>query len=109
MGCGKRVTTASAHGQKIATHLDSLATQGGPAVIHILSRPLSTPGVDKRRRGTLPPLGGYSLVTAPYAVDGRVLGVLGVIGPTRMAYERVIPVVQATARVLSSVMSDRGA
>jgi heat-inducible transcriptional repressor len=55
------------------------------------------------------PLGGYSLVTAPYAVDGRVLGVLGVIGPTRMAYERVIPVVQATARVLSSVMSDRGA
>ena len=55
------------------------------------------------------PLGGYSLVTAPYAVDGRVLGVLGVIGPTRMAYERVIPVVQATARVLSSVMSERGA
>ncbi len=54
------------------------------------------------------PLGGYSLVTAPYTVDGRVLGVLGVIGPTRMAYQQVIPVVQATARVLSSVMSERG-
>jgi len=55
------------------------------------------------------PLGSYSLVTAPYAVDGRVLGVLGVIGPTRMAYQQVIPVVQATARVLSSVMSERSA
>jgi heat-inducible transcriptional repressor len=55
------------------------------------------------------PLGSYSLVTAPYAVGGRVLGVLGVIGPTRMAYEHVIPVVQATAKVLSSAMSERKA
>jgi heat-inducible transcriptional repressor len=55
------------------------------------------------------PLGGYSLVTAPYAVGGRVLGVLGVIGPTRMAYDHVIPVVQATAKVLSSAMSERKA
>lgn len=49
-------------------------------------------------------LDGYSLVTAPYGVDSRVLGVLGVIGPTRMAYERVIPVVQATAQVISSAL-----
>jgi heat-inducible transcriptional repressor len=53
------------------------------------------------------PLGSYSLVTAPYEVGGRPLGVLGVIGPTRMAYERVIPVVQATARLLSRAMSER--
>ena len=46
----------------------------------------------------------YSLVTAPYGVGGRVLGVLGVIGPTRMAYERVIPVVQATAKIISGVL-----
>jgi heat-inducible transcriptional repressor len=46
----------------------------------------------------------YSLVTAPYGVGGRVLGVLGVIGPTRMAYERVIPVVQATAQIISSAL-----
>jgi len=46
-------------------------------------------------------LDGCSLVTAPYGVEGRVLGVLGVIGPTRMAYQRVIPVVQATAQILS--------
>jgi heat-inducible transcriptional repressor len=46
----------------------------------------------------------YSLVTAPYGVGGRVLGVLGVIGPTRMAYERVIPVVQATASIISGAL-----
>ncbi|MFI4968877.1 MAG: heat-inducible transcriptional repressor HrcA [Lysobacterales bacterium] len=46
----------------------------------------------------------WSLITAPYGVGGRVLGVLGVIGPTRMAYERVIPVVQATAQIISSAL-----
>ena len=46
-------------------------------------------------------LDGCSVVTASYGVQGRVLGVVGVIGPTRMAYERVIPVVQATAELLS--------
>jgi heat-inducible transcriptional repressor len=45
--------------------------------------------------------GDYSLVTAPYQVGGQSLGVLGVIGPTRMAYERVIPIVDLTARMLS--------
>lgn len=49
-------------------------------------------------------LDSYSLVTAPYGVDNRVLGVLGVIGPTRMAYERVIPVVQATAKIISGAL-----
>jgi heat-inducible transcriptional repressor len=48
-----------------------------------------------------------SLVTAPYSVDGQVLGVLGVIGPTRMAYERVIPIVDATARILSAALNSR--
>ena len=50
------------------------------------------------------PLEGFSLISAPYGAGGRVLGALGVIGPTRMAYDRVIPVVQATARMLSSVL-----
>jgi heat-inducible transcriptional repressor len=48
-----------------------------------------------------------SLVTAPYSVDGQVVGVLGVIGPTRMAYERVIPIVDATARILSAALNPR--
>ena len=50
-------------------------------------------------------LDGCSLVTAPYGVEGRVLGVLGVIGPTRMAYQSVIPVVQATAQILSGALN----
>jgi len=54
-------------------------------------------------------LDSCSLITDPYGVEGRVLGVLGVIGPTRMAYQRVIPVVQATAQVLSRTLSERGA
>lgn len=46
-----------------------------------------------------------SLVTAPYSVEGKVVGVLGVIGPTRMAYERVIPIVDATARILRAALN----
>ncbi len=46
-----------------------------------------------------------SVVTAPYSVDGQVVGTVGVIGPTRMAYERVIPIVDITAKLLSSALS----
>jgi heat-inducible transcriptional repressor len=49
--------------------------------------------------------GDYSLVTAPYGDGARTLGVLGVIGPTRMAYDRVIPIVDVTSRMLSSALS----
>ena len=49
--------------------------------------------------------GDYSVVTAPYSDGLRTLGVLGVIGPTRMAYERVIPIVDVTARMLSSALA----
>lgn len=48
-----------------------------------------------------------SVITAPYTVDGQVVGSLGVIGPTRMAYERVIPIVDITARLLSSALSHK--
>ncbi|KOR32231.1 HrcA family transcriptional regulator [Achromatium sp. WMS3] len=50
-------------------------------------------------------LNGVSLVTAPYVLDNRVVGVLGVIGPTRMAYERVIPIVDVTARILGTALN----
>jgi heat-inducible transcriptional repressor len=53
----------------------------------------------------LVPLEQMSVVTAPYEVNGKVVGTLGVIGPTRMAYERVIPIVDITARVLSNALS----
>ena len=51
------------------------------------------------------PLDECSLVTAPYSVDGQVVGTLGVVGPTRMAYERVVPIVDLTAKILSSALS----
>lgn len=53
----------------------------------------------------LVPLDQLSIVVAPYEVDGRIVGTLGVIGPTRMAYERVIPIVDITARLVSSALS----
>ncbi len=48
-----------------------------------------------------------SVVTSTYEADGEVLGVVGVIGPTRMAYERVIPVVDLTAKVLGAALNPR--
>ncbi|WP_341675158.1 heat-inducible transcriptional repressor HrcA [Niveibacterium sp. SC-1] len=46
-----------------------------------------------------------TVITAPYKVNGQVVGSVGVIGPTRMAYERVIPIVDITARLLSSALT----
>ena len=54
---------------------------------------------------TLVPLDECSIVTAPYEVDGQVVGTVGVIGPTRMAYERIIPIVDVTAKLVSSALS----
>ncbi|UGQ45958.1 heat-inducible transcriptional repressor HrcA [Massilia endophytica] len=54
---------------------------------------------------TLVPMDEMSVVTAPYTQNGRIVGTLGVIGPTRMAYERVIPIVDITSRLLSNALS----
>lgn len=48
-----------------------------------------------------------SIITAPYEVDGEHLGVLGVIGPKRMPYETVIPVVDITAKLLGLALRPR--
>ncbi|WP_299454506.1 heat-inducible transcriptional repressor HrcA [uncultured Pigmentiphaga sp.] len=53
----------------------------------------------------LVPMEEVSIITAPYGVDGKVVGTVGVIGPTRMSYERVIPIVDITARLLSNALS----
>jgi heat-inducible transcriptional repressor len=45
-----------------------------------------------------------SVVTAPYHLDDDTVGVLGVIGPTRMAYDRVVPIVDITARLLRAAL-----
>ena len=53
------------------------------------------------------PLDECSVVTAPYEIDGQIVGTVGVIGPTRMAYERVIPIVDVTAKLLSCALSQQ--
>lgn len=75
-------------------------------ILQLLERTAQAPGVRIfiGEETGLAPLDGVSLVTAPYGAGGQVLGVLGVIGPTRMAYERVIPVVQAAADVLGDAL-----
>jgi heat-inducible transcriptional repressor len=54
---------------------------------------------------SLVPMDEMSVVTAPYTANGKIVGTLGVIGPTRMAYERVIPIVDITAKLLSNALS----
>jgi heat-inducible transcriptional repressor len=51
------------------------------------------------------PFEELSVVTAPYEVDGRVVGTLGVIGPTRMAYDRMIQIVDITSKLVSNALS----
>jgi heat-inducible transcriptional repressor len=51
------------------------------------------------------PLDEMSVVTARYEVDGQVIGTLGVIGPMRMAYERIIPIVDVTAKLVSHALT----
>ncbi|MGL1832677.1 heat-inducible transcriptional repressor HrcA [Rhodocyclaceae bacterium SMB388] len=52
-------------------------------------------------------LDGCSVITAGYEVNGKVVGSVGVIGPTRMAYDQVIPIVDITARLLSNALSSK--
>jgi heat-inducible transcriptional repressor len=53
----------------------------------------------------LVPIEDMAVVTAPYTVNGRIVGTLGVVGPNRMAYERVIPIVDITARLVSNALT----
>jgi heat-inducible transcriptional repressor len=77
------------------------------SLIGLLDQSLQAEGVQIFIGGEsgLAPLDECSVITAPYTVDGQVLGSLGVIGPTRMAYERMIPIVDVTAKLLSSALS----
>ena len=76
-------------------------------ILHLLDKALRADGMQIfiGEESGYEVLGELSVVTAPYTVNGQVVGVLGVIGPTRMAYERVIPIVDVTARLLTSALS----
>ena len=51
------------------------------------------------------PFEELSVVSAPYEINGQVVGTLGVIGPTRMAYDRMIEIVDITSRLVSNALS----
>ena len=94
--------------------ITSTSNGDGIAVVTIDAPPLQLLDVSNRAHGVqifiggesgLVPLDECSVVTAPYEVDGQIVGTVGVIGPTRMAYERVIPIVDVTAKLLSSALS----
>ena len=75
-------------------------------ILHLLDRCLESDGIQLfiGDECGYEVLGEFSVVSAPYQVKGQVAGVLGVIGPTRMAYQQVIPVVDVTARVLGAAL-----
>lgn len=78
-------------------------------ILHILDQCLQSPGVQIfiGEESGYHPFDHCSVVTSTYERDGKILGVLGVIGPTRMAYNRVIPIVDITAKLLSSALNQR--
>jgi len=57
------------------------------------------------REAGLEGMGDCSIITSPYSVDGNILGVLGVIGPTRMQYNKMISLVDVTAKLLGSALN----
>ena len=75
-------------------------------ILHLLDRCMETEGVQLfiGNESGYEVLDECSVVTSPYHVDGDLVGVLGVIGPTRMAYDRIIPIVDATARLLGAAL-----
>ncbi len=81
------------------------------AVIHLLDQCMKAEGVQI----FIGEESGYqafeqcSLVTSSYSVDNEIVGVLGVIGPTRMAYEKIIPFVDITAKLLGAALNPRAA
>jgi heat-inducible transcriptional repressor len=79
------------------------------SILHLLDLSQHAQGVQIYIGGEsgLVPLDECSVVTAPYEANGQVIGTLGVIGPTRMAYERIIPIVDVTAKLLSNAMSQQ--
>ena len=59
--------------------------------------------------GDVPEMNDCSIVTARYRVGDQASGTLGIIGPTRMNYNRVIPVLEFMSRAVSEILSNRKA
>jgi heat-inducible transcriptional repressor len=78
-------------------------------ILHLLDRSMHTEGVQIfiGQESGYQLLDSCSIVAAPYGSEDDAMGVLGVIGPTRMAYERVIPIVDVTARLIRRTLNSR--
>ena len=76
-------------------------------ILHLLEQSINAKGVQIfiGEESGYEVLDDCSIVTSPYESEGQILGVLGVIGPTRMDYERVIPIVDLTAKMLGSALN----
>jgi len=83
------------------------AFQGKQDILHLMDRCIEARGVQIfiGEESGYEVLDDYSVITAPYQSGRNSVGVLGIIGPTRMAYDRVIPVVDLTARMLGAILS----
>lgn len=79
-------------------------------ILHLLDQSMNADGVQIfiGHESGYELLDSYSIVAAPYTTEDDTMGVLGVIGPTRMAYERVIPIVDVTAKLLGRALKSGG-
>ena len=90
--------------EKLKTLFDAFNEKNN--ILHLLDKSISSDGV----KIFIGAESGYnvlddcSVVSAPYKFDDDVVGVLGVIGPKRMAYDRVIPIVDITAKLLTDAL-----
>ena len=94
--------------QKLRKLFDAFAAKRD--LLHLLDRRMRAGGVKIfiGRESGYEALKDCSVVVAPYVVDGQVVGTLGVIGPTRMPYEHIIPFVDVTAKLLGGALSSIG-
>ena len=78
-------------------------------IVRLLDRTLSAPGICVfiGAEANLADLTDISVVAAPYGGDGKPLGTIGVIGPSRMNYSRVIPLVDFTSEMISDVLTNK--
>jgi len=99
---------ASAEPETMQRMFEAFSEKG--RILHLLDQALDSDGIQLfiGEESGYELLDDMSLITSPYEVNGQVAGVLGVIGPTRMAYQNVIPLVDVTARLLGAAIDYKG-
>lgn len=100
----RHLVTFTTPGEKVQQLLEAFESKS--SIVHLLDACIEGEGVRLfiGEESGYEPFEDYSLITAPYELRGKVAGVLGVIGPTRMSYQKVVPFVDVTSRVLGHVM-----